>query len=85
LVIWGKPWHALAVLALLLAQVAAMRVLFRDPKGKAPWYNGTGVVMYVSRHDDHRLCLRGLADDAGLAPDPAAWAWCSFAWARSWC
>ena len=36
LVIWGAPLHALAVAALLAGQVAAMRVLFRDPKGKAP-------------------------------------------------
>ncbi len=48
LAIWGKPWHALAVTALLLAQIAAMRVMLRDPKGKAPWYNGTGVVLYVA-------------------------------------
>lgn len=48
LLIWGRPWHALAVTALLLAQLAAMRVMLRDPKAKAPWYNGTGVVLYVS-------------------------------------
>ncbi|MEM6438168.1 MAG: chlorophyll synthase ChlG [Pseudomonadota bacterium] len=45
---WGKPWHAAVVAGVLVAQVAAMRVLLRDPKGKAPWYNGTGVVLYVS-------------------------------------
>ncbi len=61
LVIWGKPWHALAVAALLLAQVAAMRVLFRDPKGKAPWYNGTGVVLYVTGMMISAFALRGLA------------------------
>jgi chlorophyll synthase len=61
LVIWGKPWHALAVTALLLAQVAAMRVLFRDPKGKAPWYNGTGVVLYVTGMMISAFALRGLA------------------------
>ncbi len=60
LVIWGKPWHALAVTALLLAQLAAMRVLFRDPKGKAPWYNGTGVVMYVTGMMITAFALRGL-------------------------
>jgi chlorophyll synthase len=48
LLIWGRPWHALAVAAVLLAQGAAMRVLFRDPKGKAPWYNATGVSLYVT-------------------------------------
>ncbi|NCO86629.1 MAG: chlorophyll synthase ChlG [Rhodobacterales bacterium] len=45
---WGKPLHAAAIGALLLAQFAAMRVLLRDPKGKAPWYNGTGIVLYIS-------------------------------------
>jgi chlorophyll synthase len=48
LLIWDRPWHALAVAVVLLAQVAAMRVLFRDPKGKAPWYNATGVSLYVA-------------------------------------
>jgi chlorophyll synthase len=48
LLIWGRPWHALAVALLLAAQFAAMRVMLRDPKGKAPWYNGTGVLLYVS-------------------------------------
>ena len=61
LLVWGKPWHALAVMALLLAQVAAMRVLFRDPKGKAPWYNGTGVVLYVTGMMITAFALRGLA------------------------
>ena len=48
LLIWGRPWHALAVLVLLLAQVWAMKTLLADPKGKAPWYNATGIAMYVS-------------------------------------
>lgn len=61
LLIWDKPWHALAVTALLLAQVAAMRVLFRDPKGKAPWYNGTGVVLYVTGMMISAFALRGMA------------------------
>ena len=61
LLIWGKPWHAVAVLLLLLVQFAAMRVLFRDPKGKAPWYNGTGVVLYVAGMMVAAVALRGLA------------------------
>lgn len=60
LVIWGQPWHALAVFAVLLAQVAAMRVLLRDPKGKAPWYNGTGVVLYVTGMMISAFAIRGL-------------------------
>ena len=61
LVVWGAPLHALAVAVLLAGQVAAMRVLFRDPKGKAPWYNGTGVVMYVAGMMVSAFALRGLA------------------------
>ncbi|MEM9318654.1 MAG: chlorophyll synthase ChlG [Pseudomonadota bacterium] len=48
LFVWGRPVHACIVLALLLAQLAAMRVLLNDPKGRAPWYNGTGVMAYVA-------------------------------------
>jgi len=61
LVLFGKPLHAAGVTAVLLAQVAAMRVLFRDPKGKAPWYNGTGVVLYVTGMMISAFALRGLA------------------------
>lgn len=45
---WDRPWHALAIGALLIGQFWAMRVLLSDPRGRAPWYNGTGVLFYVS-------------------------------------
>jgi chlorophyll synthase len=61
LVIFQAPLHALGVLAVLLAQIVAMRVLMRDPKGKAPWYNGTGVVLYVAGMMISAFALRGLA------------------------
>jgi chlorophyll/bacteriochlorophyll a synthase len=61
LVIFQAPLHALGVFAVLLAQIAAMRVLMRDPKGKAPWYNGTGVVLYVAGMMISAFALRGLA------------------------
>jgi chlorophyll synthase len=48
LVIWGKPLHAVAVGILLLGQIYAMKTLLSDPKGRAPWYQGVGVLMYVS-------------------------------------
>jgi len=32
----------------LAAQVWAMTVLLSNPKARAPWYNGSGVTMYVS-------------------------------------
>ena len=60
LFIWGHPWHALAVTALLFAQFAAMRVLFRDPKGRAPWYNGTGVLFYVTGMMIAAFAVRGM-------------------------
>lgn len=45
---WGKPWHAVIITALLAAQIAGMRVLLSDPKGRAPWYQGTGITLYVA-------------------------------------
>ncbi len=60
LALWGKPWHAAAVLVLLLIQFAAMRVLFRDPKGKAPWYNATGVLLYVTGMMIAAFAVRGM-------------------------
>jgi chlorophyll synthase len=62
LLIWGRPWHALAVAVLLAGQIAAMRVLFRDPKGKAPWYNATGVLMYVAGMMVSAFALAGMGD-----------------------
>ena len=60
LLFWGKPIHTLAVAALILAQVAAMRVLLRDPKGRAPWYNGTGVLLYITGMMVTATALRGI-------------------------
>lgn len=45
---WGQSFHASAILALVLGQLWAMSVMLKDPRAKAPWYNGTGVLMYVS-------------------------------------
>lgn len=47
LVMWDRPLHAVAILAVLTLQLWAMRVLLTNPKGRAPWYNGTGVTLYV--------------------------------------
>jgi chlorophyll synthase len=44
---WGLPVHAGLVGAGLLLQLAFMRRLLADPRGRAPWYNGTGVATYV--------------------------------------
>ena len=44
---FGLPWHAAIVGAGLLGQLAAMRRLLGDPAALAPWYNRTGVTLYV--------------------------------------
>jgi chlorophyll synthase len=45
---WGlAPW-ALGVAAVLASQLALMPRLLKDPRGRAAWYNGTGITLYVS-------------------------------------
>jgi len=58
---WAQPFHATAIVALILGQMAAMRVLMRDPKARAPWYNGTGVVFYISGMMISAFALRGMS------------------------
>ncbi|MEM1234555.1 MAG: chlorophyll synthase ChlG [Pseudomonadota bacterium] len=57
---WDRPAQALAIIALLAVQVWAMAVMLKDPKGKAPWYNGPGVGAYVSGMMIAAVALRGL-------------------------
>jgi chlorophyll synthase len=44
---WGRPLHAAAVAVALLAQLALMARLLRDPRRLTPWYNATGTTLYV--------------------------------------
>lgn len=44
---WGMTVPALAVAVALGVQLALMRVLVADPAARAPWYNATGVSLYV--------------------------------------
>jgi chlorophyll/bacteriochlorophyll a synthase len=44
---WGAPLSAAAVALLVAAQAALMVRLLRDPRRLAPWYQGTGVTLYV--------------------------------------
>ena len=62
LLVWGRPWHALAIAVLLIAQLWAMKTLLADPKGKAPWYNATGIGMYVSGMMIAAFALRSIGD-----------------------
>lgn len=47
LLAWGAAWQGGAVLLLLAVQLALMARLLRDPRALAPWYNATGVTLYV--------------------------------------
>ncbi len=44
---WGQSLFAMWVLCLLVAQLALMLRLLKDPKAHAPWYNATGTTLYV--------------------------------------
>ncbi|MBA4339321.1 MAG: bacteriochlorophyll/chlorophyll a synthase [Hyphomonas sp.] len=43
----GKPFHAVAIIGLLCAQLLLMNDLLSDPRGKAIWYSATGVTLFV--------------------------------------
>lgn len=45
---WGEPIFAGVIGGLLIAQLLCMRRLLRDPRAYAPWYNATGISMFVS-------------------------------------
>ncbi len=44
---WGREWTGLIVVVVIGLQLACMVRLVRDPRRYAPWYNGTGVTLYV--------------------------------------
>ena len=61
MVFWDKPIYGAAIALVLIGQLWAMTVLLRDPKARAPWYNGTGVTLYVSGMMIAAFALRALA------------------------
>jgi len=56
---WGQAWHALAVAALMLAQARLMQRLLRDVMGRARWYSGVGVPLFVAGMMVSAFALRG--------------------------
>ncbi len=44
---WQREQHALAVALLLASQLVLMAQWLRHPRALAPWYQGTGVTLYV--------------------------------------
>ena len=60
LVSWGSIISAAILAALIVTQLALMRRLLRDPRALAPWYNATGISLYVIG-----MLVSAIALDAG--------------------
>lgn len=58
LLAWGHAGHAAAVFTLVALQGWAMHILLRNPEDKAPWFNATGVLFYISGMMIAALALR---------------------------
>jgi chlorophyll synthase len=61
LVLWGTPWHAAAVAALLLAQAVLMTWFARHPVQRALFYSGFGVPLFVAGMMVSAFALRSAA------------------------
>lgn len=57
---WSMTVYAAAVTAVIAAQVFCIPRLLSDPRAQAPWYNATGVSLYVSGMMISAFALRGL-------------------------
>jgi chlorophyll synthase len=57
---WGAPRHAIAIGVLLGIQLLLMRRLLGEPRARAPWYQGSGVTLYVSGMLVSAFALKGL-------------------------
>jgi chlorophyll/bacteriochlorophyll a synthase len=56
---WDRPVYAGIIAATLALQVLCMMRLVKDPKRYAPWYNGTGVTLYVLGMLAAAIAIRG--------------------------
>jgi len=61
LLAWGQPLHAIAVTVSFGIQIYLMARLVTDPRKLAPWFNGTGVLLYVLGMLVSAFALGGLA------------------------
>jgi chlorophyll synthase len=64
LLAWQQETHAAAVAALLVLQGLMMRRFLGDPVGKALWYSGFGVPLFVSGMMVSAFALRTLGGAA---------------------
>jgi chlorophyll synthase len=56
---WHRPIYASIIMVSLALQVLCMMRLVKDPKKFAPWYNGTGVTLYVLGMLASAIAIRG--------------------------
>lgn len=56
---WDRPFYAAIVAVSLVLQILCMLRLVKDPKKYAPWYNGTGVTLYVLGMLTSAIAIRG--------------------------
>ncbi len=47
LLVWSLPIYGALVGASVMGQIFFMRTLLANPRAKAPWYNATGILLYV--------------------------------------
>ena len=59
LFVWDQPAHALGIVALLAAQGVLMSRFLADVRGKALWYSGFGVPLFVAGMMVSAFALRG--------------------------
>ncbi len=64
LLAWGAPVHAMAVAALLFAQLGLMRHFLASASQRALWYSGFGVPFFVAGMMLSAFALRGLIQAA---------------------
>ena len=59
---WDKPWHAITIALLVLAQLVLMGPLLAQPREKAAWYNATGTTLYVFGMLTAAFALQGILE-----------------------
>ncbi|PZX11409.1 chlorophyll synthase [Palleronia aestuarii] len=59
LLIWSLPLYAALIALSLALQIRFMKTLLTDPEGRAPWYNATGVTLYVTGMMVAAVAIRG--------------------------
>jgi chlorophyll/bacteriochlorophyll a synthase len=57
---WNRPLFAAAIGVLLIVQIVLMARLIQRPRELAPWYNATGISLYVSGMLVSAFALRSL-------------------------